>query len=277
MLEDLSGETCLKGAYGMGTEIHASAVVEEGAELGVDVQIGPFAYVATRTRIGDGTVIGPRATVLSYTTLGARCRLHSGAVIGDLPQDLAFGDEESYVEIGDDCVLREGVTVHRGTQPGTTTRTGHHCFLMVSAHLAHNVVLGNHVILAGGALLGGYAEAGDRVFVGGGAAVHQFVRIGEVAMLGGNAGVTRDVLPYCTVRSVDLNRAAGLNSVGMRRAGLSSVDRLQAKEAYRLLCRSQTNTGEAIAQLKQSFESGPARVMAEFAERSTRGIVKEKG
>ena len=118
--------------------IHPSAIIEPGAQLGVDVQIGACAFVAGTARLGDGCVLGPHAVVLEHTTLGARCRVHAHAVIGDWPQDLSFKNEPSYVVTGEDCVFREGVTVHRGTTPGTTTRIGNHVYIISNSHAAHN-------------------------------------------------------------------------------------------------------------------------------------------
>ncbi len=256
--------------------IHQTAVVEDGAEIGVDVQIGPFAYVAAGARIGEGCILGPHVTVLGGATLGPGCRVHAGAVIGDEPQDLAFQPgTRSFVRIGSACLIREGVTIHRGTKPETATEVGDGCFLMANSHLAHNVRLGRRVIVANGSLLAGYVEVGDGAFISGNTGVHQFVRIGRLAMLGGAAGFSKDVPPFCMTKSGWFNRVAGLNVVGLKRAGVAPEVRLQLKQAYAMLYRSGLNVSQAVARMKTAFPDGPARELWEFAEASKRGICSD--
>ena len=252
--------------------IHSTAVVEPGASLGENVTVGPFAYIAGNVQIGSGCMIGPHAVIHPFTSVGSGCRIHACAVIGDLPQDLAFKEQESYVKIGANCVIREGVTIHRGTKPGTSTVVGDGCFLMVNSHLAHNVQLGNNVILANGVLLAGYVEVGERAFLSGNVLVHQFTRIGRLAMLSGGSGVGKDVPPFCTVRNITVNQVAGLNVVGMRRAGIGSKERLEVKKAYKLVFRSGLNVSQAVEAIKQEFKEGPALDFALFIEASKRGI-----
>jgi len=248
--------------------------VEEGAVLDADVQVGPFSYIAAGARVGAGCRIGPQVTIHGCVTLGARCHVHAGAVLGDLPQDLGFSGDASYVAIGDDCVLREGVTIHRGTKPGTTTRMGNRCMFMANSHAAHNVQMGDDVILANGALLGGYAEVGSRVFVSGNALVHQFVRIGEGAMLGGGAAVSKDVPPYCTVRPLSANRVLGLNIVGMRRAGISAAERTTIKRLFKLLYVSGQNVSDAREAMQQENigDVAAAKTFVDFVLASERGL-----
>lgn len=252
--------------------IHSTASVDSAAELGADVEIGPFAVVAAGARIGDGCRIGPHAVIFGGVRLGARCRVHAGAVLGDLPQDLSFRGAESFVEIAEECTIREGVTIHRGTKEGTVTRVGPRCFLMANSHLAHNVQLGERVILANGALLAGYVTVGDYAFISGNAAVHQFCRIGRLAMLGGGSCITKDCPPFCTVRTNSLNRVAGLNVIGLRRAGLDAATRLQIKQAYKLIYRSGLNVTQGLEAIRREFTSGPALEFANFIEGAARGI-----
>ena len=255
--------------------IHPTAIIDPSARLGRDVSVGPFAIVEAQVEIGDGCVIGPRASLLAYTTLGAGCRIHTGAVIGDLPQDMAFANEPSYVRMGANCTIREYVTIHRGTKPGSETTLGDGCFLMGGAHLAHNVKLGNGVILANSVLLAGYVEVGDRAFISGSVVVHQFVRIGRLAMIGGGSGVSKDVPPFCLVPGVTANRVACLNLVGLKRAGLTTEQRQQVKEAFRLLYRQGLTATDAVARMREAFPEGsPAREMAEFTATSKRGICR---
>lgn len=252
--------------------IHPTAIVDPGARLGTGVSIGPFSVVEANTDLGDGCVLGPHVTVLPHTTLGAGCKVHAGAVLGDLPQDTSFEGQESFVRIGSGCTIREGVTIHRGTKPGTTTEIGNDCFFMAFSHFAHNVKTGNGVIVANGALLAGYVEVGDRAFISGNSVVHQFTRIGRLAMLGGLAGVSMDVPPFCTVRPMTPNRVLGLNTVGMRRAGLGPEQRQEVKRAFDMLYRSGLNTGDAVRKMKDAYPAGPAAEFWQFVEQSKRGI-----
>lgn len=252
--------------------IHPTAVIEPGAQLGKNITIGPFSYIDHDVKIGDRCVIGSHVTILRYTSLGNDCRVHSGAVLGDLPQDVAFKNEESYVKIGDNCVIREGVTIHRGTKQGTLTSVGGDCLLMANSHLAHNVQVGNKVIIANGALLAGYVEVGDRAFISGNCLVHQFTRIGRLVMLSGGCAVHKDVPPFCMTRSVTLNKIMGLNNVGMQRAGLGSEERLTLKRAFKILYQSNLTTPQAIAQLEEEFTSELVLELCEFIKASKRGI-----
>jgi UDP-N-acetylglucosamine acyltransferase len=257
--------------------IHPSAVIHPGAQLGPNVEVGPFAFIDDRVRIGNGTVIGPHAVILRQASLGEGCRVHAGAVVGDLPQDLGFKGGDTFVRIGNRCVIREGVTIHRGTKEGTATEVGDDCFLMALVHLAHNVKLGNRVIMANGSMLGGYVEIGDRAFISGGVVIHQFVKIGRLAMVGGMAGLSKDVPPFCTVESQSRNAVIGLNVIGMRRAGLGVEDRRLIKSAFHRLYRSGLNVSQAVAEMKLAFPTGPASEFVAFIEQSHRGICRFSG
>jgi UDP-N-acetylglucosamine acyltransferase len=252
--------------------IHKTAVIDVGARLGEGVEVGPFAYIMDGARVGDGCTIGPHATVFGCVEMGSGCHVHAGATLGDKPQDLSYKGGESFVRIGENCVLREGVTVHRGTAEGTTTVVGNGCFLMAFSHLAHNVVLGNNVIMANGAVLGGYVEVGDRAFVSGLVGVHQFVKVGRLAMLGGGAIATKDVPPFCMLKNADHNTIIGLNVVGMRRAGMSYEDRKNVQRAFKVLFLSGFNASQAKERLVELFEAGPASEFAPFIQSSTRGL-----
>jgi len=252
--------------------IHPTAVVDPGAVIGADVTIGPFAFIDRDTQIGDGCVIGPHSVILRYASLGRNCRVHACAVLGDLPQDLAFKDEPSYVKVGASCVFREGVTIHRGTKPGTSTVVGDSCFLMANSHLGHNVQLGNGVIIANGALLAGYVEVGERAFISGNAVIHQFVRIGRLAMLSGCSGIGKDVPPFCTTVGVCRNRISGLNVVGLRRAGIGPEERQAIRSTIKILYRSGLNVSQALARIKKEFTQPAVQEICAFIEASKRGI-----
>lgn len=256
--------------------IHKTAIIDAGARLGSDVTIGPYSCVETDVEIGDGCVIGPRVNIMRHTVLGPGCEVHAGAVLGGTPQDMDFEECESGAKFGKNCVIREGVTVHRGTKPGTLTEVGDGCWLMAYSHLAHNVRLEPGVIVVNGTLLAGYVQVGSRAFISGNCGVHQFVRIGRLAMLGGHSVATQDVPPFCMTRTVSLNRLAGLNVVGMRRAGLTAEERREIKKAFDILFRSGLNTSQAVAEVRSALTSPRAAELCDFVAASQRGICSLK-
>lgn len=254
--------------------IHPTAVIESGAQLGENVQIGPHAFVAASARLGDGCHLGPNAVVLSHTTLGANCRVHAGAVIGDVPQDLSFREEPSFVVAGEGCTFREGVTVHRGTTPGTTTRLGNHVYLMANAHVAHNCILGDHVIMANNVLLAGHVTIGERAFLSGFVGVHQFCHVGRLSMVAGAAVITKDLPPFCLTPNNRHNEVGGLNLVGLRRAGFDAGQRAQIKQAFHILYRSGLNTTQAAERLRAETDNPFAAEYADFLAQAKRGICR---
>ena len=258
--------------------IHPTAIIDPAAQLGTDVEIGPYAVVGADVKIGDGTKIGPHAVVMPFTNIGKNCAVHAHAVIGDAPQDLVFKSEtKSSVVIGDGVIIREHVTIHCGTKPNTATEVGDGCFLMAGCHLAHNVRLGTRVIIANNALLAGYVEIGDGAFIAGGAVMHQFVKIGRLALLSGNAGIGKDVPPFCIAAGVHLNTIAGLNVIGLRRAGIGAEERKQIKRAFHLLYRSGLNFRDVPAAIRSEISSGPALEIADFVAASKRGVCPFRG
>lgn len=219
--------------------IHPSAVVAAGARLEPDVSVGAGAIIEDGAEIGAACTIGPHAVIASGVRLGVRNRVYAHAVLGAPPQDLGFDPNVvGAVQIGDDNVFREGVTVSRPTQPGGVTRIGSRCYLMANSHVAHDCAVGDRVIFANGAALGGHVQVEDGVFLGGGAMVHQFCRIGRLAMVGGLTGAAMDVLPFSMVGG---NRARHyrLNLVGLRRAGVDGARLRALSEAFRRLRRRQ--------------------------------------
>jgi len=252
--------------------IHPTAVVDVQAEIHPDAEIGPYAVVEGKVTIGTGTRLYDHTCVSGWTTIGENCRIYPFAAVGHEPQDLAYDGSETYCRVGDNCRIREGVTIHRGTSEGTMTEIGDGCFLMGFSHYAHNVKLGQRVIVVNGSLLAGYVEVGDGVFISGNCGVHQFVKIGRLAMLGGGGGISKDVPPFCTTRTTGFNEVVGLNVVGMRRAGMTPEERKQVKAAYRILYRSGLNVTQAVEQIRASFDSGPALEFCDFVAGSERGL-----
>ena len=252
--------------------IHPTAIVDPSAHLGPGVDVGPFAVIGPEVQVGAACQIGPHAVIHRYVTLGEHSQVHAHAVLGDLPQDLAFKEAASHVRIGRNVVIREGVTIHRGTKEGTVTEVGDGCFLMANSHLAHNVKLGQGVIVANNALLAGYVEVGDKAFISGNTSIHQFVRIGRLAMVGGAAGLSADLPPFCIAHPLSVNELAGLNTVGLRRNGFSSPDRLALRQVFHRLFRSGTNRRQALAQLSEENLAPAARELVDFVAVSKRGV-----
>jgi UDP-N-acetylglucosamine acyltransferase len=253
--------------------IHPTAIISEGARLGSDVSIGPYAIIEQDTEIGDKTEIRAHACIKRFTTIGLENIIHEGTVLGGEPQDTGYRETESYLRIGARNRIREGVTMHRGTQAGSETIVGSDCFIMAYAHIAHNCRLGDRVIIANNVALAGHVEIEDRVFISGGVVVHQFCRIGQLAMIGGNSKIVQDCLPFITTDGVP-GRACGLNLVGLKRAGYKSSEIQKLKEAYRLLLRSELSLADALARLAD-MDDPLVNHLADFARNSERGFCRE--
>ncbi|MGQ0633291.1 MAG: acyl-ACP--UDP-N-acetylglucosamine O-acyltransferase [Planctomycetaceae bacterium] len=258
----------------MTTNVHPTATVSSRAQIGADVTIGPHCVIEEDVEIGAGCHLGPHVVVLRHTTLGAGSRIHAGAVLGDLPQDQAYRDAVSHVKIGARSVIREYVTIHRGTKPGTTTEIGEDCLLMACSHVGHNARLGRRVTLANGALLAGYANIGDQAFVSGNCLVHQFSRIGRLAMMSGGSATQMDVPPFCITRTLSTNIVVGLNVIGLRRAGMSSEERQALKRAFDTLYRSGLSVSRAVELMERQAVTAAERELCQFVRDSKRGICK---
>ncbi|MBL8704554.1 MAG: acyl-ACP--UDP-N-acetylglucosamine O-acyltransferase [Rhodospirillales bacterium] len=238
--------------------IHSSAIVAAGAKLGEGVEIGPFCVVGAHVELGASVKLHSHVVVEGHTTVGARCSIFPFASIGHQPQDLKFKGEPSRLEIGEDTIIREHVTMNPGTAGGgLLTKVGSRCLIMVGSHVAHDCKLGNNVILANNATLGGHVVVEDFAFLGGLCAVHQFVRIGRHAMVGGMSGVENDVIPYGSVMG-DRARLGGLNLVGLKRRGFSREDIHSLRTAYRLLFAQEGTMAERIGDVAQLFSATKA-------------------
>ncbi|HEY0337009.1 MAG TPA: acyl-ACP--UDP-N-acetylglucosamine O-acyltransferase, partial [Burkholderiales bacterium] len=203
--------------------IHPTACIHPRAELAPDVRVGPFAVIEEDVSVGAGSSVDAHAVLKRYTRVGRATRIFEHAVIGGEPQDFKFKGCESYVVIGDQNQVREGVTIHRGSTPQAATRIGDRCFLMANCHVAHDCVLGNDVVIANGTLMGGFVAIADRAFISGAVTLHQFCRVGRLAMVGASARVNQDCLPFVVTDGVPA-RARGLNLVGLKRAAVEAVD-----------------------------------------------------
>ncbi|MFC1642209.1 acyl-ACP--UDP-N-acetylglucosamine O-acyltransferase [Myxococcota bacterium] len=235
--------------------IHPTAVVEPDAELGQGVRIGPLCYVGAGVRIGDGTELIGQATVLGPTDLGRNCRVFPFAAVGLPPQDRTWAGEPTRLEIGDDCILREHVTVHRGTRKGgEVTRIGARCLLMVGVHVAHDCLLGNDLVLSNLTTLGGHVAVESQVVTGGHVAVAPMVRLGRGCFLAGGAMVEGPIPPY-TIAAGDRARVRGINLVGLKRMGIAPGSRLALVRAYRRLWRSRVPLRAALNTVESELGS----------------------
>lgn len=245
----------------------------EGARLGRGVSVGPYAVIESDTEIGDATEIRAHAVIKRFTSVGCANVIHEGAVLGGEPQVSDYTDCESYLRIGARNRIREGVTIHRGAQPGSTTSVGSDCFIMAYAHVAHNCRLGDWVIMANNVALAGHVEVEDQAFLSGGVVVHQFCRVGRLSMVGGNAKIVQDCLPFVITDGVP-GRARGLNAVGLRRAVISTDQIRRLKQAYRVLLRSGLALEEALAHLADLRDPLVDHLIG-FIRKSERGFCHE--
>ena len=255
------------------SSIHPTAIVSPRAKLGERVVIGPFAMVGDGCELGDDCEIHPRATLDRDVKLGKGVKVGIGSVLGGPPQDLKYAGEQTTVEIGDGTVIREYVTVNRGTSQSFKTTVGTKCLLMSYVHLAHDCHLGNGVILGNTVQLAGHVTIEDRATLSGLSGVHQFVRIGRNAFIGGCSRVSKDIPPFLKAVGNPV-KLYGLNSVGLRRSGFSEEVVRELKRAYRLFFRSDMNLSQALRHAETELEMFPeVRELMRFVEESGRGVV----
>jgi UDP-N-acetylglucosamine acyltransferase len=251
-------------------KIHSTAIIDPTAQIGSEVEIGPYSIIGPNVIIGEKCVIQSHVVLEQAVKMGAGNFIGHGTVIGSAPQDASFDPKtRSGVEIGSGNVIREHCTIHRGTGEGSATTLGDRNFLLAGAHLGHDSKVGNGVVMANDSLLGGHAQIGDGAFLGGGSMFHQHVRVGRLAMAQGRT--TRSVPPFITAVA---NFAIGINSVGLRRAGLSPAERAEIKRAFKVLYRSGLNTKQALEKAAEMKFELPARELFDFvASPGTRGFV----
>lgn len=250
--------------------IHPTAVVSSRAELDAEVDVGPHVVIDGPVRIGRGTRILAHAVLTGWTRIGRDNAIHMGAVVGHVPQDVAYTGARSYLRIGDRNVIREHSQIHRGTEAESETVVGDDNFLMQHAHVAHNCRLGNHTVIGGGALLAGHVSVEDRAFVSGNCVVHQTVRIGTLALLRGLSRTSRDVPPFCIMDGTHTVR--GVNVVGLRRAGFSSERIAALRRAFSALFRRRGDLSRKVETLLDSGPSADVRRLIEFIRGSERGV-----
>jgi UDP-N-acetylglucosamine acyltransferase len=253
-------------------KIHPTAILDPGARIGADVEIGPFSTIGPDVVVGDNTIVQSHVVIEGAVAIGTGNFIGHGAVMGAPPQDLSFSPErKTRVEIGNENVIREYCTIHRGSPDGSATKIGDHNFLMTGAHLGHNCAIGNNVIIANSCLLGGHVRVDDGAFLGGGGVFHQHMRIGRLALTQGASGFSKDIPPFLI--AAEINYVFGVNVIGLRRAGFSGRDRDEIKAAFKLLYTSGLNISQALEKAAAMELGAPAREFFAFvAGAGKRGI-----
>lgn len=234
-------------------KIHPTSEVHSDADIGTDVTIGPFCYVEKGTVIGDGCKLDSHVTVKNNTKIGKNNVFAQGTIIGGDPQDRKFADEDVFLEIGDDNVFREYVTIHRSSKEGEYTRVGNNNFLMAMVHLGHDVQVHNNVTITNNVGIAGHVTIEDGVTIGGMTGVHQFVRIGKMAMVGGMSRIVRDVPPFMIVEGTE-QTVHDINAIGLRRMGVTQEQRMALHKACKLIFKSQISLTNAIEIVKREVK-----------------------
>jgi UDP-N-acetylglucosamine acyltransferase len=252
--------------------IHPTALIAPEADIGEEVHIGPYVVIEGAVRLGPGCVLRPNVHLIGPLTMGCHNTVFGGAVLGEQPQHIKYAGEETRVIIGDHNIIREHVTVHRGTTQSWETRIGNHNFLMAHSHVAHDCRVGNNCILANGALLGGHCLLEDHVYISGNAAIHQFCRVGRLALLSGTSAATKDIPPFIIQQR--MNCVVGVNVVGMRRAGIPSARIDAVRQAFHLLYRSHMVVPAALEHMQRDLgHIAEVAEMIAFIRASSRGII----
>jgi UDP-N-acetylglucosamine acyltransferase len=253
-------------------KIHPTAIVDSDAQISADVEIGPFSIVGPHATIGEKTLLQSHVVIDGEVAIGARNFIGHGVIIGAPPQDVSFSPErKTKVEIGNDNVIREYCTIHRGSPEGSATKIAGENFLMAGAHIGHNCVIGNNVIIANNCLLAGHVRVDDGAFLGGGSTFHQHMHVGRLVMAQGSSAFGKDLPPF--VIAAERNSVFGLNVLGLRRAGFNAKDRDEIKTAFKLIYLSGLNIGQALEKAATMKCGAPAREFLDFvASAKKRGI-----
>jgi UDP-N-acetylglucosamine acyltransferase len=256
--------------------IHSTAVVDPTAKLGEDVEIGPFSVIEKDTVIGPGTRIRSHVFIGEGTRIGSKCQIFQFASVGESPQALAYRGEKTYLLMGDQNIIRESVTLNRGTAPGGgKTVIGNNNLFMAYSHVAHDCRLGNHIVLANGATLAGHISIEDHAIIGGLSAIHQFCQVGAHAFISGLTGISQDVPPYMLAAG-SRAKLYGLNTVGLKRFKFSEKAIRALKKAYRIIFRSDLTLEVALKELRgdEIAQLPEIQHLLQFIERSQRGITR---
>src|SRR5437660_1833149 len=251
--------------------VHPTAIVDACAQIGADVEIGPFSIIGPDATIGEKTIVQSHVVIEGDVKIGTGNFIGHGAIIGAPPQDVSFSPErKTKVAIGNDNVIREYCTIHRGSPEGSATKIGDKNFLMAGAHIGHNCVIGNDVVIANNCLLAGHVRVDDGAFLGGGSTFHQHMRIGRLVMVQGSSAFGKDLPPF--VIAAERNAVFGVNVVGLRRAGFNTQDREEIKTAFKLVYTSGLNISQALKKAAAIKFAAPAREFLDFV-----GNAKKRG
>jgi UDP-N-acetylglucosamine acyltransferase len=255
---------------------HPTAIVHPQAQISCSVKVGPYSVIGENVELGEDCAVMSHVVLGGPTRIGKRNRIFPYASIGLDPQDMKYAGEATRLEIGDDNIFREFVTVHRGTaEGGGITRIGSHNLLMAYVHIAHDCTLHDHIIMANGASLAGHVEIGDYATIGAFCGIHQFCRIGAYCFLGSYSVVNQDILPYSKTSAPRPLGVYGANRLGLERRGLSKQDVAELEKAFRLITRSRMNTSQALEAIdEQRFKSEHVKALVEFIRASERGVAK---
>lgn len=255
-------------------KVHKTAIIESGAKLADDVEVGPYCFIGPDVKIGTRTKIGAHAVIDGHTTMGSNCQVFSGAVIGSIPQDLKFENEVTYLQIGNDNIFREYITVNVGTEATSKTVIGNNNLFMAYAHVAHDCVVGNECIIANCGTLAGHVTLEDKCVIGGLVAIHQFVNVGRISIIGGCSKVVQDIPPFSTCDGHPA-RIYGLNLIGLRRNAFEREDIKQLKEAFKILFLSKISFSHAIEKINSEMRVGKSlSYLIDFIKKSKRGICR---
>lgn len=256
------------------TMIHPTAIVSPVARLAPDVEIGPYTVIADDVEIGPKTKIGSSCFIDEGARIGSEVQVFHGAVVAGAPQDLKYAGEKTYLFLGDQSIIRESATLHRGTTATGKTVVGKNCLIMAYAHVAHDCRVGDNVIMANAVQLGGHVELGDWAIIGGGTVVHQFCKVGAHTMVGGGFRITQDLVPYALAAGYPL-RVLGINKIGLERRGFPKETLAALEKAFRYLFRGKLNTSQAIEKVKSELDSRPEiKALLEFIAAAERGLIK---
>lgn len=255
-------------------QIHLTAVIHPSAKIDSSASVGPYAVIGEDSVLGPNVSVGPHA-VVEYADVGEGCRIHAGAFVGTAPQDLKYRGERTHLTLGPGCVVREAVTLNRGTAATGMTRIGARCLFMAYSHIAHDCIIGNEVILANSVAVAGHCEVGDWSIIGGMVGLHQFVRVGKLAMIGAGAMVPLDIPPFALAWG-DRARLSGLNLIGLRRRGLSPEMIRDLKKIYNEVFDPSAPIKEHLARLSQENRTAPVKEFLSFIQESRRGICRPR-
>jgi UDP-N-acetylglucosamine acyltransferase len=258
----------------MAAGIHPTAIIDSRARIGREVSIGPYTVIEGDVEIGDRSVIGPHVVIAEYTRIGRECRIFSGANIGQIPQDVKFAGEKSFLRIGDRTTIREFCTLNRGTAASGETVIGNDSLLLAYCHVGHDCVIGDHFISSNNLAMAGHVRVGSNVTIGGVCAIHQFTKIGDYCMIGAYSWVTQDVVPYA-LTAFDPVRVIDINRVKLERCNFAPERTQEIRRAFRVLFRSGLQLDAALSELTNRFPGNEDvdRIIA-FARVSTRGLLR---